>query len=110
MKSLASILAARQALATEYQRTEKPGTDCEAKIAKLLEDSALDDPKTASKLSELRSTAELAPMKLRQLEAKIAALDREQLRAAIIRATRQLAAVGRAELKELTSRVREAVE
>jgi len=77
MKTIPAILEIIDAKLKEYARIEALGPATEAEIAKLLEGSALDDPKVSARLSELRTRVELCPVKLRQLDAEIAALQQE---------------------------------
>lgn len=107
--SLAALHAERRALVKELERTEQIGVTCQTEIDALLETAALDDPKVAVKLSELRTRSELVPAKIRQLEAKIASLEAEKFRPAILRTVRQLNALGRAEQAAATSQIEKAV-
>lgn len=77
MKSIPAILDILDPKLREYTRVEALGPSTEAEIAKVLEGSALDDPKVSARLSELRTIVELVPVKLRQLDAEIAAHHQE---------------------------------
>jgi len=104
MKNLATHLSRRQTKLDELSRTEALGPSTEAEIQKLLESAALDDPKISARLSELRTRAELVPVKVRQIESEVEAIDKE-LRDLLPGAARQLNTAARREEDELRGRI-----